>query len=226
MTTISSHALHPRTPQAIKASRSWSIRALEVAGSAMDESPSDPACGACAQAKSVAFYNLGMLSEVSVECGTWAGMADPSDRLVARDGRPADDHALDRGRFRGCAPAIQVRGGERQDDRLQRGATRSRTGHQQGAEFQRGRPEYNRGKAWSSVIDNDLPQDLHEEVEYVIHYIHDALSAGYWCIQYVQLKKGERKCPCPPDPRPHSGAAQQRSRKPASKTPMARRDGG
>ncbi|RSH94468.1 hypothetical protein EHS25_004271 [Saitozyma podzolica] len=70
MTTISSHALHPRTPQAIKASRSWSIRALEVAGSAMDESPSDPACGACAQAKSVAFYNLGMLSEIE---GDFAG---------------------------------------------------------------------------------------------------------------------------------------------------------
>jgi hypothetical protein len=211
MTTISSHALHPRTPQAIKASRSWSIRALEVAGSAMEESPSDPACGACAQAKSVAFYNLGMLSEVR---GTLAANPDHNhlDWPVAQHGRLADEVASDGRRFCGCAPAVQVRGGECQGHRVQRGATRSRTGHQQGTKLQRGCPECNRGKEWSPVIEEklDFSQGLYEEMEDVIYTL--CVECGVLVYPICTTGNSVRKCPLDPR-RPLSSAREIRRQK-------------
>lgn len=71
MTSISSHALEPRTEKAVKASRSWSLRALQIIdGAAKDagwetgSAPADAAAAVCANAKSVAQYNLGMLAEI------------------------------------------------------------------------------------------------------------------------------------------------------------------
>lgn len=64
MTTISSHALQPPSERAVKASRSWSIRSLELAEQALNENKSDPATAICARAKNIGLYNLGMLAEV------------------------------------------------------------------------------------------------------------------------------------------------------------------
>ena len=63
MTTISSHALQPRTQQALKASRSWSLRSLQIAERSLNEGYGD-ATSVCAKARSVAMHNLGMLAEV------------------------------------------------------------------------------------------------------------------------------------------------------------------
>jgi tellurite resistance protein len=68
MTTISSHALHPRTEQAIKASKSWSLRSLQIAQQALKENGdqiTDAASATCARARTVGLQNLGMLAEVS-----------------------------------------------------------------------------------------------------------------------------------------------------------------
>jgi hypothetical protein len=71
MTTVSSHALEPRTPQAVRASRSWSLQSLQFIDSAAEaagwkdgSAPGDTAAAVCAQARSVANYNLGMLDEM------------------------------------------------------------------------------------------------------------------------------------------------------------------
>jgi hypothetical protein len=71
MTTISSHALHPRTAQTINVARSWSLRALQIADQALSSAPAsnpdvDLACAMCYRARSVGLYNMGMLSEVSL----------------------------------------------------------------------------------------------------------------------------------------------------------------
>jgi len=68
MTTISSHALQPRTEQAIKASKSWSLRSLQIAQQALKENGdqvTDTASATCARAKTVGLQNLGMIAEVS-----------------------------------------------------------------------------------------------------------------------------------------------------------------
>lgn len=69
MTSISSHTLQPRTPQATKISRSWSLQALQIAESTLAESgkssSTDPSALICNQAKSMGFFNLGMVTEVS-----------------------------------------------------------------------------------------------------------------------------------------------------------------
>jgi len=75
MTTISSHAAHPKTPQSIKVSKSWSLRSLQLAEQALgssdpqagnDDTPLEVALGVCKRARSVGLYNLGMLAEVSI----------------------------------------------------------------------------------------------------------------------------------------------------------------
>lgn len=69
MTTISSHALQPRTEQAIKASKSWSLRSLQIAQQALKENGdqvTDGASATCARAKTVGLQNMGMLAEVSL----------------------------------------------------------------------------------------------------------------------------------------------------------------
>jgi hypothetical protein len=70
MTGVSSHALEPRTPQALQAARSWSLKALQLADSASQEAgwagvPTDLAHNTCVRARTAAQYNLGMLDEVS-----------------------------------------------------------------------------------------------------------------------------------------------------------------
>lgn len=70
MTTVSSHALHPHTPKAIKAARSWSLRALQIADGAIQEAAqagvSTGNTLTCRRALAVGSYNLGMLSEVGL----------------------------------------------------------------------------------------------------------------------------------------------------------------
>ena len=63
MTTVSSHALQPGGEKAIKVARSWSLRALQAADSALKEG-SGREGGICEQAKVVGLYNLGMMAEV------------------------------------------------------------------------------------------------------------------------------------------------------------------
>ena len=67
MTTISAHALQSHSPEAIKASRSWSLRCLEIANRALKDATSDePATVLCGKAKSMGSYNLGVLEEVGL----------------------------------------------------------------------------------------------------------------------------------------------------------------
>jgi hypothetical protein len=70
MTGVSSHALAPHTEQAIRASRSWSLKALQTADAAAQEAgwsgvPTEAAHATCARARTAAQFNLGMLDEVS-----------------------------------------------------------------------------------------------------------------------------------------------------------------
>ncbi|KAK4686058.1 hypothetical protein P7C73_g4073, partial [Tremellales sp. Uapishka_1] len=65
MTTISSHALQPRTSQAIKSAKSWSLQALQIADQALSEVSTPDAI--CQRAKSVGLYNLGMLAELEAD---------------------------------------------------------------------------------------------------------------------------------------------------------------
>ncbi|KAK8861411.1 hypothetical protein IAR55_002230 [Kwoniella newhampshirensis] len=77
MTTISSHALHPHPPstKALKISKSWSLRSLQLSLEALAEgqqgglssvndSPAGAALGVCMRAKAVGLHNLGMLAEM------------------------------------------------------------------------------------------------------------------------------------------------------------------
>ncbi len=70
MTSLSSYALAPRTSQAVKASRSWSLRALQEAEAATKAAgwgtglPTDMGQAVCQRAGSVALFNLGMLAEI------------------------------------------------------------------------------------------------------------------------------------------------------------------
>ncbi|WVQ79061.1 hypothetical protein IAT38_001154 [Cryptococcus sp. DSM 104549] len=74
MTTISSHALNPPTSKAIKVSRSWSLRSLQIsqqalaqaeeAGTAKEDGPLAAANAVCLRAKAVALHNMGMLAEM------------------------------------------------------------------------------------------------------------------------------------------------------------------
>lgn len=67
MTTISSHALQPRTPQAIKTAKSWSLRSLQISEQALKEGEGakDIAMTVCGRARCVGLHNMGMLAEVS-----------------------------------------------------------------------------------------------------------------------------------------------------------------
>jgi hypothetical protein len=73
MTTISSYVLHANSPQAIKTSRSWSLRSLQIAEQAPKDgggpSSDDPAMVVCGRARSMASYNLGILAEVGYVLG-------------------------------------------------------------------------------------------------------------------------------------------------------------
>jgi hypothetical protein len=73
MTSISSHTLHPRTAQAIKVSRSWSLQALQIADGVLAQSGSttDPSALVCNRAKAIALHNMGMLTEVRIACPLW-----------------------------------------------------------------------------------------------------------------------------------------------------------
>jgi len=67
MTSISTYALEPPSSKQIKASRSWSLRALQVANDALEEgggNPADEAMNSCLRAKAIGQYNLGILAEV------------------------------------------------------------------------------------------------------------------------------------------------------------------
>ncbi|GMK56295.1 hypothetical protein CspeluHIS016_0301350 [Cutaneotrichosporon spelunceum] len=70
MTSLSTYALAPETPQAISAARSWSLRALQEADAATAAAgwvtgpPADMGHAVCQRAGSVALFNLGMLSEM------------------------------------------------------------------------------------------------------------------------------------------------------------------
>lgn len=78
MTSLSAYALAPRTAQAIKASRSWSLRALQEAEAATKAAgwatglPTDVAQATCQRAGSVALFNLGMLAEMEKDDKTAA----------------------------------------------------------------------------------------------------------------------------------------------------------
>lgn len=87
MTTISSHALQPPSERAIKASRSWSVRSLELAEQALNDNKSDPATAICARAKNIGLYNLGMLAEVRVAPGQ-PGQPSSSSRWRATLAQP------------------------------------------------------------------------------------------------------------------------------------------
>ncbi|KAI9632409.1 uncharacterized protein MKK02DRAFT_30228 [Dioszegia hungarica] len=82
MTSISSHTLNPRTPQAIKVSRSWSLQGLQIAESTLAEngtsSAADPSTLICNRARSVALQNMGMLSEIEQDLPTALGYFDKS----------------------------------------------------------------------------------------------------------------------------------------------------
>jgi len=80
MTTVSSHALQPHTAQAIKASRSWSLRALQIADGAIQAAQGgDVNTMICNKALAVGSYNLGMLAEVSLRRVTKAHMPYETD---------------------------------------------------------------------------------------------------------------------------------------------------
>ncbi|ODN80935.1 hypothetical protein L202_03055 [Cryptococcus amylolentus CBS 6039] len=73
MTTISSHALHPPSSKALKVSRSWSLRALQVAQQSLasegekgslNDSPLEAAAAVCERARAVGLHNLGMIAEM------------------------------------------------------------------------------------------------------------------------------------------------------------------
>lgn len=70
MTAVSSHALAPGTEKAQRAAKSWSLRALQVADKAVADAgwgdkPVDAESATCARARSISYFNLGMLAEMT-----------------------------------------------------------------------------------------------------------------------------------------------------------------
>lgn len=62
--------LNPPSSSNIKASKAWSLRALQLADQALSETISDEKLqAACERARIVTEFNLGMLSEVSIRSG-------------------------------------------------------------------------------------------------------------------------------------------------------------
>lgn len=59
--------LNPPSSNNIKASKAWSLRALQLADQALSEAIADEKLhAACERARIVTEFNLGMLSEVSI----------------------------------------------------------------------------------------------------------------------------------------------------------------
>lgn len=59
--------LNPPSSNNIKASKAWSLRALQLADQALNETiPDDKIQATCERARIVTEFNLGMLSEVSI----------------------------------------------------------------------------------------------------------------------------------------------------------------
>ena len=71
--SLSSSMLNPPSSNNIKASKAWSLRALQLADLALNETiPDEKVQATCERARIVTEFNLGMLSEVSRE--GWAGI--------------------------------------------------------------------------------------------------------------------------------------------------------
>jgi hypothetical protein len=70
MSTVSSHAIHPMTASAIKASKSWSLRSLQIADQVLKETgrtsaDNNIAIALCQKSTCAARFNMGMIAEVS-----------------------------------------------------------------------------------------------------------------------------------------------------------------
>jgi hypothetical protein len=66
MNSLSSSMLNPPSSNNIKASKAWSLRALQLADQALNETiPDEKVQATCERARIVTEFNLGMLSEVS-----------------------------------------------------------------------------------------------------------------------------------------------------------------
>lgn len=71
--SLSSSMLNPPSSNNIKASKAWSLRALQLADQALNETiPDEKVQATCERARIVTEFNLGMLSEVSRE--GWEGI--------------------------------------------------------------------------------------------------------------------------------------------------------
>ena len=68
--SLSSSMLNPPSSNNIKASKAWSLRALQLADQALNETiPDEKVQATCERARIVTEFNLGMLSEVG--CAGW-----------------------------------------------------------------------------------------------------------------------------------------------------------
>lgn len=75
--------LNPPSSNNIKASKAWSLRALQLADQALNETiPDEKVQATCERARIVTEFNLGMLSEVSDAVGT--ARADLTSRRWSR----------------------------------------------------------------------------------------------------------------------------------------------
>ena len=88
MTTISAYALQSHSPEAIKASRSWSLRCLESVDHALKNAGgltlNESAAVLCGRAKSMGSFNLGMLEEVGHVFPTGGGHAESDKQIESK----------------------------------------------------------------------------------------------------------------------------------------------
>ncbi|RXK41384.1 hypothetical protein M231_01289 [Tremella mesenterica] len=70
MTTLSSHLLHPPSEQNLKHSRSWSLEALRLSERALKEKGLTMENAVCTRARSVAIYDMGIISEMQGDLTT------------------------------------------------------------------------------------------------------------------------------------------------------------
>ncbi|EIW69057.1 hypothetical protein TREMEDRAFT_68940 [Tremella mesenterica DSM 1558] len=70
MTTLSSHLLHPPSEQNLKHSKSWSLEALRLSERALKEKGLTMENAVCTRARSVAIYDMGVISEMQGDLTT------------------------------------------------------------------------------------------------------------------------------------------------------------
>lgn len=118
MTSLSANTLGPRSAEAIKISRSWSLRSLQIADQAIAETTgnaSEISAVVCKRARAVGLHSLGMLSEVSTtarcqsDISARAGSSRCNQSLRAISG-PGEGYPFRRGQeggYGGCQTAAQ-----------------------------------------------------------------------------------------------------------------------